>query len=74
MAIHELTLDTKRVKNLGTGEVFNSVNEAAKAYSVSNVTISKSCKSNGKIAVGSNKGKKYRWCFKLREEELYARI
>ena len=53
----------KRVKNLDTGEVFNSVNEAAKAYSVSNVTISKSCKSNGKIAVGPNKGRKHRWCF-----------
>lgn len=53
----------KKVKNLDTGEIFNSINEAAKAYSVTNITISKSCKSNGKIPVGSNKGKKYRWCF-----------
>lgn len=53
----------KKVKNLETGEIFNSVNDAAKAYGVSNVTISKSCKSNGKIAVGPNKGTKYHWCF-----------
>lgn len=53
----------KKVKNLDTGEIFDSVNEAARAYSVSNITISKSCKSNGEIAVGPNKEKKYRWCF-----------
>ena len=53
----------KKVKNLDTGEVFKSVNEAAQAYSISNVTISKSCKSNGMIPVGPNKGQKYRWIF-----------
>lgn len=53
----------KKVKNLDTGEVFDSVNEAARAYSISNVTISKSCKSNGIIATGKNHGKKWHWIF-----------
>lgn len=53
----------KKVKNLDTNEIFNSINEAAKKYHISNVTISKSCKLNGKIAVGGNKGPKYRWVF-----------
>ena len=53
----------KKVKNLDTGEIFNSINEAAKKYNVSNVTISKSCKSNGFVAVGKNKDQKYHWVF-----------
>lgn len=53
----------KQVKNLDTGEIFDSVNDAAKFYGISNVTISKSCKSNGKIATGKNKGEKWHWCF-----------
>lgn len=53
----------KKVKNLETNEIFDSINEAAKKYHISNVTISKSCKSNGKIAVGGNKGPKYHWTF-----------
>ena len=53
----------KKVINLDTGEIFESINEAAKIYGVSNVTISKSCKSNGQIAVGSKKNQKYRWRF-----------
>ena len=53
----------KKVKNLDTNEVFSSVNEAARKYGISNITISKSCNSNGMIAVGGNKGPKYRWIF-----------
>lgn len=53
----------KKVKNLDTGEIFDSINDAAKKYNISNVTISKSCKSKGQIAVGGNKGPKYRWIF-----------
>lgn len=55
--------NAKKVKNIDTGEIFDSVNDAAKAYQISNVTISKSCKSNGTIPVGSNKKKKFRWIF-----------
>ena len=53
----------KPVKNLDTGEVFDSINDAARAYNISNVTISKSCKENGAIATGQNNGKKWHWCF-----------
>lgn len=53
----------KKVKNLDTGEIFDSINDAARKYNISNITISKSCKSNGQIAVGGNKGPKYRWIF-----------
>ena len=55
--------NAKRVKNLETGDIFESVNQAARAYNISNVTISKSCKSNGLIPVGANKGFKYHWVF-----------
>lgn len=53
----------KKVKNLDTNEIFDSINEAAKKYCISNVTISKSCKTNGKVATGGNKGPKYHWIF-----------
>ena len=53
----------KKVKNLDTQEIFDSVNDAAKAYGISNVTISKSCKTNGLIATGKNCGEKWHWCF-----------
>lgn len=53
---------SKRVKNLDTGEVFESVNAAARAYKISNVTISKSCKTNGVIPTGTVH-KKWHWIF-----------
>ena len=53
----------KKVKNLDTGEIFNSINEAAKVYGISNVTIGKSCKSNGVIATGKNKKMQWHWIF-----------
>lgn len=53
----------KKVKNLDTGEIFDSINEAAKAYGISNVTISKSCKSGGIIATGKNNNAKWHWIF-----------
>ena len=43
----------KRVVNLDTGEVFDSVNSAASSYGVHGNTISRSCKGEGK-AVGYN--------------------
>lgn len=54
--------NSKKVQNLDTGEIFNSINEASRFYNISNVTISKSCKTNGKIATGNDKGK-YHWIF-----------
>ena len=53
----------KKVKNLDTGKIFDSINDAAKFYNISNITISKSCKTNGKLATGGNKGPKWHWCF-----------
>lgn len=53
----------KKVKNLDTNEIFDSINEASQAYNITNVSISKSCKSQGQIAVGRNKKEKYHWCF-----------
>lgn len=56
--------NAKRVKNLDTNEIFDSVNEAARVYQMSNVSISKSCKSNGTIPTGPNGSKiKYHWVF-----------
>lgn len=55
--------NSKKVKNLDTGEIFNSINEAARQYNISSVTISKSCKSNGLIATGKNKKLKWHWMF-----------
>lgn len=57
----------KKVKNLDTGEVFDSINSASRFYSISSCIISKSCKSQGKIPVGSNKGPKFHWVFIVEE-------
>lgn len=54
---------SKKVKNLDTNEEFLSVKEAARIYHISDVTISKSCKSNGQIATGRNKKEKWHWIF-----------
>ena len=53
----------KKVINLDTGEIFNSLNEAANKYKISAATISKSCKNNGTIATGKNSKQKWRWQF-----------
>ena len=55
--------NSKKVKNLDTGEVFDSINEAARQYNISSITISKSCKSNGLLATGKNKSQKWHWLF-----------
>ena len=52
----------KRVKNLDTGEIFNSMSEAARKYGISITTITNSCKTGGKIATGSSK-EKWHWVF-----------